>query len=62
RIIDAVKHPVPEDAPFPAGLRGGGVEAAPETEAADGSATVPAAEADAQDAARDVDGAADQKE
>ncbi len=63
RIIDAVKHPVPEDAPFPAGLRDGGAEAAPEAEA---PTATPAAEADgqdaAQDAARDAGGAEDKKE
>ncbi len=62
RIIDAVKHPVPEDAPFPAGLRGGGAEAAPEAEAEDASAPAPATETGAQDAAQDADGTADMKE
>ena len=55
RIIDAVKHPLPEDAPFPAGLRVGGTEDAPEAEA---PAETPDAEADAQDGG----GAADEKE
>jgi large subunit ribosomal protein L3 len=41
RISDAVKHSVPEDAPFPAGLRTSGVE--PVTES-DGPAQAPAAE------------------
>ena len=55
RIIDAVKHTVPEDAPFPAGLRASGAEAVSETEA---PAEAPAAETDAQDAG----GAVDEKE
>ncbi len=55
RIIDAVKHPLPEDAPFPAGLRVGGTEDAPEAEA---PAETPDAEADAQNGG----GAADEKE
>ncbi len=57
RISDAVKHPVPEDAPFPAGLRASGPEAAPEAEPeADVEA---AAEAAPQDGAP---GAEDEKE
>jgi len=63
RIIDAVKHPLPEDAPFPAGLRASGAEAAPED--APESATpaeTPSAEADAPDAGGDAGAAADKKE
>jgi large subunit ribosomal protein L3 len=56
RIIDAVKHPLPEDAPFPAGLRVGGTEDAPEAEAP--AVETPDAEADAQDGGA----AADEKE
>jgi large subunit ribosomal protein L3 len=47
RIIDAVKHSVPEDAPFPAGLRASSSEPAPEAGA---PAETPAAESDAPDA------------
>jgi large subunit ribosomal protein L3 len=54
RIIDAVKHPMPEDAPFPAGLRASGAEAAPET------AETPNAEADTD--SQDGGGAEDKKE
>jgi len=63
RIIDAVKHPLPEDAPFPAGLRASGAEAAPED--APESATpaeTPSAETDAPDAGGDAGAAADKKE
>ncbi len=54
RIIDAVKHSVPEDAPFPAGLLASGPEGAPEAEVA------PEAEAPAETPA--ADGAVDGKE
>ena len=54
RIIDAVKHPVPEDAPFPAGLRASGAEAAPEAD--------PEAAPVAEPAADDRGGAEDEKE
>jgi large subunit ribosomal protein L3 len=54
RIIDAVKHSVPEDAPFPAGLLVSGPEGAPEAEVA------PEAEAPAETPA--ADGAVDGKE
>ena len=54
RIIDAVKHSVPEDAPFPAGLLVSGPEGAPEAEVA------PEAEAPAE--TPDADGAVGEKE
>jgi large subunit ribosomal protein L3 len=51
RVIDAVKQPVPKEAPFPAGLRAG---KAPETPAADApAADAPVAEAPAPDQAAD---------
>ncbi len=50
RIIDAVKHSLPEDAPFPAGLRGTAPEAEPE------------AASEAEPAAEDSGGAEDEKE
>ena len=54
RIIDAVKHSVPEDAPFPAGLLVSGPEGTPEAEVA------PEAEAPAETPA--AGGAVDEKE
>ena len=59
RIRDAVKHPVPDGAPFPAGLRGAETpaEAAPAEEAAQGE-EAPADETPAQ-AAPDEDDAAE---
>ncbi len=56
RIIDSVKHALPEDAPFPAGLRASGAEATPESEA---PAETPNAE---PDATQDAGGAEDKKE
>ncbi len=50
RIIDAVKHSVPEDAPFPAGLRAAAAEQAAGPDAV--------ADAPADEAADDDDGAA----
>jgi large subunit ribosomal protein L3 len=54
RIIDAVKHSVPEDAPFPAGLLVSGPEGAPEAEVAP--------EAEAPTETPDADGAVGEKE
>ena len=63
RISDAVKHPVPEDAPFPAGLRAGGAEAAPATDVeAAAEAGVEAGAPVADPAAEDAGGAEDKKE
>jgi large subunit ribosomal protein L3 len=63
RISDAVKHPVPEDAPFPAGLRAVSAEAAPATDVeAAAEADVEAGAPVADPAAEDAGGAKDKKE